>query len=125
MLTDRLKEARKGLGLTQEEFAAVVGANRVTVSDYERGANAPPISTLERIAAVTGKPVAWFFLSDGESLQSAGQFEKALLALARIKEAVEEVEADLAPRRKRGQTKIDTHFGRKQNPPGNDKHGTP
>jgi transcriptional regulator with XRE-family HTH domain len=125
MLTDRLKEARKGMGLTQDKFAVVVGTNRVTLADYERGATTPPIATLERIATVTGKPVAWFFLGEGESLQSAGQFERALLALDRIKVAVAEIEADLAPRRRRGSTKIDPYFGRQDGLPGNGRHGTP
>lgn len=38
---ERLKEARKGLGLNQEQFCALVNVSRKTQSDYENGRGYP------------------------------------------------------------------------------------
>lgn len=38
---ERLREARKGRGLSQSTLAARIGAHFTSVSDWERGANAP------------------------------------------------------------------------------------
>jgi transcriptional regulator with XRE-family HTH domain len=63
-LAQRLKEARKQSGLSQEKLAEAVGVSGHAVYLFERGKNRPALDTLERIAAATGKPLPWFFGAD-------------------------------------------------------------
>ena len=49
-----LLDARKNAGLTQQELADRIGANKGYVSRLERGLTIPTVSTLYRIAAAMG-----------------------------------------------------------------------
>lgn len=64
----RLKQARNERGLTMAGLAEVLGVAEKSVTNYESGRREPDWNTLERIAAATGRDIAWFF--GGES---AGQ----------------------------------------------------
>lgn len=62
----RIKEARQELRLTQKGFAEKIGlAEAQSVSNYERGIHEIPLDRLERIAEVTGKPLAHFITDNG------------------------------------------------------------
>ena len=52
-----LLDARKNAGLTQQELAERIGANKGYVSRLERGLTIPSVSTLYRIAAAMGLTV--------------------------------------------------------------------
>ena len=52
-----LLDARKNAGLTQQELAERIGANKGYVSRLERGLVTPSVSTLYRIAAAMGLAV--------------------------------------------------------------------
>jgi transcriptional regulator with XRE-family HTH domain len=47
---DRLRELRKGNGLTQDEFSKQSGLTRSAISMYERGEREPNFETLEKLA---------------------------------------------------------------------------
>ncbi|MBO7608219.1 MAG: helix-turn-helix transcriptional regulator [Paludibacteraceae bacterium] len=52
-----LLDARKNAGLTQQELADRIGANKGYISRLERGLTVPTVSTLYRIAAAMGLTV--------------------------------------------------------------------
>ena len=52
-----LLDARKNAGLTQDELAARIGADRGYISRLERGLTIPTVSTLYKIAAAMGLSV--------------------------------------------------------------------
>lgn len=52
-----LLDARKNAGLTQQELAERIGADKGYVSRLERGLTIPSVSTLYRIAAAMGLAV--------------------------------------------------------------------
>ena len=52
-----LLDARKNAGLTQQELAERIGANKGYISRLERGLTIPSVSTLYRIAAAMGLAV--------------------------------------------------------------------
>ena len=52
-----LLDARKKAGLTQQELADRIGANKGYISRLERGLTVPTVSTLYRIAAAMGLSV--------------------------------------------------------------------
>jgi transcriptional regulator with XRE-family HTH domain len=58
LLGQNVTKRRKELGLTQAEFAAKIGADIVTVSRFERGANLPSLLRLESMAKILGIPLA-------------------------------------------------------------------
>ncbi|MGX7099441.1 helix-turn-helix domain-containing protein [Globicatella sanguinis] len=49
-----LKEYREELGITQKEFARLVGLNERTVNDIETGKTRPKADTLVRLADALG-----------------------------------------------------------------------
>lgn len=52
-----LLDARKNAGLTQQELAERIGANKGYISRLERGLTIPTVSTLYRIASAMGLTV--------------------------------------------------------------------
>lgn len=57
-LGERLRALREGRRLTQQSAGEHLGVDRVTVSNWERGATIPEPAVLERIAAFYGVPAA-------------------------------------------------------------------
>jgi len=58
---EKISEARKALGLTQDELAERVGMARISIARYETGQQSLTIDNLQRIAEALGRPVSWFF----------------------------------------------------------------
>lgn len=57
---ERIRRARKQAGLTQAALGERIGKSADTIRGYESGRIHPPLTVLERIAEVTGKPLDWF-----------------------------------------------------------------
>ena len=55
MTPEAIKRLRKVLGLTQEQFGREIGANRVTVADWEAGAHQPRGLYLEALTELAEK----------------------------------------------------------------------
>ena len=64
MMKDRIKQLRKELHMTQEEFARSISLHRSTISSYECGRVEPPESVLDNICHVFKVNRGW--LRDGE-----------------------------------------------------------
>ena len=64
VLGQRVKQARKSAGLTQERLAQAAGIKRVTLARIEAGENSPRFETLQAIARGLGLPVERL-LTDG------------------------------------------------------------
>ena len=50
-----IKQARISAGLTQKELGEKLGISEAAISNLERRTSPPSVSTLEKIAAATGK----------------------------------------------------------------------
>ncbi|MBA3030994.1 MAG: helix-turn-helix transcriptional regulator [Desulfobacteraceae bacterium] len=50
-----IKNIRSRLGLTQTEFAAMIGKRRYVISDYETGRSSPPGKVLVKIQEIEKK----------------------------------------------------------------------
>ena len=55
---EKILELRKLKGVSQEELADDLGVSQSTISNYERGVNAPDLSTLEKCAQYFNIPIA-------------------------------------------------------------------
>ena len=62
----RLIQARRELGLTQEQVAGKVGLSRNSIARYERGEVGPSPVALNMLASLYAKPVSWFFSEEEE-----------------------------------------------------------
>jgi transcriptional regulator with XRE-family HTH domain len=61
MLKDKVKESRKELQLTQEEFANKLGISRSYLGDIERGRlKGNNANLISKLSDVTGKPMEYF-----------------------------------------------------------------
>lgn len=64
-LADKVKKLRKSMGLSQVEFAKLLGISRSYLGDIETGRNkGTKFSLINKLSNVTGKPIGYF--SDGE-----------------------------------------------------------
>jgi HTH-type transcriptional regulator, cell division transcriptional repressor len=65
---ERLKRAREGAGLTQEELAAKVGIDQVQISKYEKSRTNPRALRLEPIADAIGDVayLTWLLTGSGK-----------------------------------------------------------
>lgn len=68
VIARRLKEARLLAGLSQERLGILAGIDEFSASarmnQYERGKHTPDLLTVERVAAVLGVPVPYFYATD-------------------------------------------------------------
>lgn len=62
----KLQEARKKAGLTQEQVADFLGINKILISYYENGTREISIATLQSLANLYGYTLN-YFLSDDET----------------------------------------------------------
>jgi len=63
----KIKEIRKKLGYTQEEFAHVLDCVERTYKGYERGERKPPFDLLLKIARLGNVDLNYFFFNNGNS----------------------------------------------------------
>jgi transcriptional regulator with XRE-family HTH domain len=54
LIGNRVREARKNKGLTQEDLAALIDKTVETISNIERGVKLPGLATLEDIRKALG-----------------------------------------------------------------------
>lgn len=65
-MENQLKELRKKRGLTQKEFATVVGVSRQTVIAIESGRYHPSLELAFKISRVMGLPLEEIFFYEEE-----------------------------------------------------------
>jgi len=60
-MASRIEEARKELGMTQEELAAKIGVQRSWITHLENRKINPTLQNLLAVTRVLKKPVGYFF----------------------------------------------------------------
>lgn len=65
-MTERIKELRKSLGLTQQEFADRIGVKRGAIANYEVGRNEPTVSVCSLICREFSVSEEWLRYGTGE-----------------------------------------------------------
>ena len=65
-LRNELKEHRSRLGVNQQQFGALVGTSRQTISQIERGDYSPSVTLALKIAKVCGVTVEDIFQYEEE-----------------------------------------------------------
>ena len=59
---ERVREARLALGVSHEKLAELLRMDKRQIFAWEAGGVLPRRAALEKLADVTGKPIAWFFV---------------------------------------------------------------
>jgi transcriptional regulator with XRE-family HTH domain len=71
-LSERIKELRKNMGLTQKEFAELINVSTVSVSSYETEAKSPSLDMVINIAQKCNVSIDWLCgLSNKQGLSSS------------------------------------------------------
>ena len=70
-MKDRIKELRKSLGLTQQEFGDRLGVKRNTIASYETGVNTPIDSIFMSICREFSVNESWLRTGEGEMFSSS------------------------------------------------------
>ena len=65
-MKDRIRELRKNLGMTQQEFADKIGVKRNTIANYEVGRNEPIDAVLSLICREFSVNEDWLRTGNGE-----------------------------------------------------------
>ena len=75
----RLRQAREERGLSQRALGIEAGLDEFVASTrvnrYETGVHQPDLQTLQRLAAVLGLPVAYFYAEDDELARVIREFQ--------------------------------------------------
>lgn len=75
-MNERIKELRKALGLTQQEFAEKIGVKRNTIAQYEIGRNPPIDAVITSICREFHANEEWLRTGNGEMFQQRTQEEE-------------------------------------------------
>lgn len=92
---DRIQQARKEVGLTQDELADRIGVKMRQVQNYESG-ESDPYRKLSRIAEATGKPREWFYGDDVSEQDAAGVAARLDQVEATLEEILRELRGQRA-----------------------------
>jgi transcriptional regulator with XRE-family HTH domain len=96
---DRIKEARKQLGINQGEFAKRVGLSQNALSMVEVGKNKLTEKNIKIICTTFAINEKWLRTGDGEMFCSPSPHEKELLELFRcLPQDLQELLLDMAKR---------------------------
>lgn len=85
-MEERLKELRKTLNLTQQEFAEKIGVKRNTIAQYESGRNAPIDAVITLICRTYSVDETWLRTGKGEMFQPKSRNDELLDYARRIAE---------------------------------------
>lgn len=77
-MNERIKELRKTLGFTQQEFADKIGVKRNTVATYEMGRSVPSDSAISLICREFNVREAWLRTGEGEMFKSKSRNEELM-----------------------------------------------
>lgn len=91
----KITDVRKILGLRQDEFAALIGVAKQTVSGWERGRTLPDVITLTHIASMCGLTLNDFIdnpiieLKDGITNKEFHIIQKLRIVKPKTRQAIE------------------------------------
>lgn len=77
-MDNRIKELRKSLGLTQQEFADRLNIKRGAIANYEIGRNIPIDAVISLISKEFNVSENWLRAGEGEMFQQMSEQEKLM-----------------------------------------------
>lgn len=84
-LSGRIRQARRRVGMSQTDLAAVTGVNRSAVAQWERRDGTTPTSqNLSRIAVATHAQFEWLATGRGRMLVAAEESDEGTALMLRV-----------------------------------------
>lgn len=90
MFKDKVKSARKELGLTQVEFSKRVGISRSYLAEIERGSIKGSVSLISKLSNATNKSMFYFMDNEIVTINSYDILDKTIKILYDNKEISDE-----------------------------------
>lgn len=85
-MDERIKELRKALSLTQQEFSERIGVKRNTVAQYEMGRNPPTDTVITLICREFNVSEEWLRTGAGDMFQPKSRNEELFEFAAKVAE---------------------------------------
>ena len=85
----RVRSARRRAGLTQKELGKELGVGSISVSRWERAVTSPSLARLQRMAEVTGTPLADLFPPGAPGAPHAAELAALREEFAELRRLVE------------------------------------
>ena len=85
-MDERIKELRKALGLTQQEFSDRIGVKRNTIAQYESGRNEPLDAVIALICREFNVSEEWLRTGAGDMFQPKSRNEELFEFAAKVAE---------------------------------------
>ncbi|MCI1904227.1 MAG: helix-turn-helix transcriptional regulator [Enterococcaceae bacterium] len=67
----RIRQVKDEMGISLSEFGNRLGLKKPTLNAYVQGYNLAPLSVIEKISKISGRPVGWFYFGDMEEYVSS------------------------------------------------------
>lgn len=83
-MNTRIKELRKALGMTQEEFGGRIGITKSSISTIESGKSSPSEQTLRSICREFGASYVWLTTGAGSMFENGGDDAALHLMIDRV-----------------------------------------
>lgn len=83
-MNERIKELRKALGLTQQEFADKVGIKRNSFANYETGRNTPLDAIIVSICREFNVNEAWLRTGEGDMFVKLNRSQEVAEFVSRV-----------------------------------------
>lgn len=80
-IANRIKAARKALGMRQGDLATAAGVTQQSVSQWERGIGVPDASNVKRLSELLQVPATELLVGDAEAVQSIDKYSPAQIAV--------------------------------------------
>ena len=74
-VSEKIRDQRKALGVTQQELAFILGCTYQLIQHYETGFCQMPIYMLNDFAYLCKVPIDWFFLDERSMLVYVGYID--------------------------------------------------
>lgn len=84
-IAKRIRQARQGARLSQQDLATAVGVSDKSISAYEQGRAVPPINKLKKIASQTSHSLNYFTDENVDQATIANRLIKVEQELKEIK----------------------------------------
>lgn len=93
-MNERIKEIRKALNLSQEEFSEKIGTKRSTIANYEAGRNIPANSVILSICREFNVNEHWLRTGEGEMFEPLTRNDELAVLIGKFYSEIAENEND-------------------------------
>ena len=95
MFKDRLKEARKNAGLSQEKLGNILGISKQTISDYERGYSEPDMNKIMQFMKVLNVDANFLWMDEMAEPSPETALSNAAMRIATLFDSLDDAGKEL------------------------------